>query len=447
MKQYSIIFVNNLMKSHLKRVFHLGITDEHDEAEILRIKLLNKIAFSVLVICFILVVVMMFAGLYQHSILAWGGIVVGAAVLWLVSQYRLKAAFYFFVFTCFLGSMLNVFCVGNDFGLEYTVFLYPFTVAILVDNKFFVKFITILSIVFFTAIQVYFIYYEPIVETSSPIALIFCGFLSSILIGYYAAIFHINENYNYRKKIKEHIQEINAKNADLERFAGVASHDMKEPLRSIAGFAELLEKQLTKKEGITEMELSAVQYINSTSERMNNLLDDLLQYSAAGTAGKEREAVNLNDTLKTVKENLHKRIEDAEAVVEFDELPTVNANPSAMLQLFQNLISNGIKYQPKNTEEDNVNVLVKHIPKINIKAIQQNKCYIIKVVDNGIGMEKEYLEKVFEPFKRIKNKVKYEGTGLGLATCKKIVENYDGDIQVESEVGRGSTFILSFPTD
>lgn len=447
MQQYPTIIVNNTMKSHLKRIFHLGITDEHTGADIFRIKLLNQIAFSVLVVCLILVVVMMFTGLDQQSILAWSGIVVGAVVLWLVSQHKLKAALYFFVFTSFLGSIVNIFCVGNDFGLEYALYLYPFTVALLVDNKSLVKFITILSIFFFTTIQLYFMYYEPIVETSSPIILIFCGFLSSILVGYYAAIFHINESQNYRQKIKEHIEEINTKNADLERFAGIASHDMKEPLRSITGFADLLEKQLTRKEGITEMELSAVEYIRSTSERMNSLLDDLLQYSAAGIGNEEREAVDLNDTLKTVKENLHKSIKDTEAVVEFDELPIVHANSNAMLQLFQNLISNGIKYQPKGTEENNVNVLVNHIPKVNVEVIHQNKSYIIKVIDNGIGMEKKHLDNVFEPFRRIKNKVKYEGTGLGLATCKKIVENYDGNIRVESEVGQGSTFILSFPAN
>jgi len=130
----------------------------------------------------------------------------------------------------------------------------------------------------------------------------------------------LNQTQNYREKIKEHIQEINAKNADLEQFAGVASHDMKEPLQSISGFAELLEKQLRKREGMTEMELNAVRYINSSSKRMNKLLDDLLEYSAAGIENKERETVDLNDTLKTVKENLYQRIKDTDAVIKFNEL-------------------------------------------------------------------------------------------------------------------------------
>ena len=433
------------MRRHIERIFHLGITDEHDDTEVLRIKLLNQIAFAVVIVCATLAIVMIYAGLYQQSIFAWVGLVVSFVVLYLVSQHRLKTAFYFFLFTCYFGSILNIFCVGNEFGLEYSFYLYPFITALLIEDKFLVRLITILSIFFFIAIRVYFMYYEPIIETASPNVLIFCGFFSSFLVSYYAAIVHINENLNYRQKIKEHIQNINEKNADLARFAGIASHDMKEPLLSILGFANLLEKQLKKKEGITEADMDAIHYIGSTSGRMSDLLDNLLDYSAAGIGNKEREAVNLNDTLQTVKDNLHQQIKNTEAIVEFNELPVVNANSSAMLQLFQNLVSNGIKYQPKDTAIEGRPKT--HIPKVEVQAQRQNGHYIIEVKDNGIGMEKEHLNKVFEPFKRIENKVKYEGTGLGLATCKKIVENYDGDIRIESKVGHGSTFILSFPAD
>jgi len=160
------MLVHDLMKSYIERLINLGITDKLDAAKIIRIKQLNTVVLSVLAISILLVIILTCTGLYKHSILAWGAIIVGVVVLWLVSRHKLEAALYFFSLICLLGSTLHIFYVGNDFGIQYTFFLYPFNIALLTHNKRFVGFITILSAFFFIIIYVYFMNNEPIVETS-----------------------------------------------------------------------------------------------------------------------------------------------------------------------------------------------------------------------------------------------------------------------------------------
>ena len=221
-------------------------------------------------------------------------------------------------------------------------------------------------------------------------------------------------------------------NLQLESFAYIASHDLKEPLRMIHSFTQLLNRRL--KPHFDENATEYMNYILNGVHRMQSLLEDLLKYSTIGRNEKDLEQVDLNDTIYNVVQNVQHTIKDKNAEIIIEPLPKVKAFPIQMVQLFQNLISNALKFVPKDRK-----------PTINIKVKDQNNAYQIEVKDNGIGIQKEYLEKIFLVFKRLHGKKEYEGTGIGLATCKKIIENLNGRIWVESEYGEGTSFFFTIP--
>ncbi len=222
-------------------------------------------------------------------------------------------------------------------------------------------------------------------------------------------------------------------NKDLAQFAYVASHDLKEPLRMINSYTTLLERRYNDKLDDTGKEF--MHYITDACKRMQILLDDLLDFSRAGTQAAPAEFVSLSNVMVYVEANLRHRLQSLNATLEVENsnLPAIKAHQSQLLQLLQNLVSNGVKFKG---ERD---------PKVIVDCVKKEEHYIISVKDNGIGISKENLEKVFEMFRRLHTRVEYEGTGIGLATCKRIVTSWGGDIWVESVEGEGSTFSFSVP--
>ena len=220
-------------------------------------------------------------------------------------------------------------------------------------------------------------------------------------------------------------------NEDLERFAFIASHDLQEPLRMITIYSQLLVKTYSgEKDPRAD---SCIEYISAGAERMRELLADLLAYAEIGASVEEsRSAIDLNSVLRSVMQNLRAAIDETGAVIAAGSLPTLNANQGHFVALFQNLIGNAIKYRGPQP------------PRIRISVVDNGEQLCFSVADNGIGIEAEYLEKIFVPFKRLHGR-QIPGTGIGLAICQRVVERYGGRIWVESEFGRGSTFIFSLP--
>lgn len=221
-------------------------------------------------------------------------------------------------------------------------------------------------------------------------------------------------------------------NLQLESFAYIASHDLKEPLRMIHSFTQLLNRRL--KPHFDEDTTDYMNYVLTGVHRMQNLLDDLLKYSTIGRKEKNLELVDLNDTIYNVVQNVQHSVKEKKAEIYIEPLPMVKAFPIQMVQLFQNLISNAMKFVPDDRQ-----------PIINIQVKESLNDYEFEVRDNGIGIQKEYLQKIFLVFKRLHGKDEYEGTGIGLATCKKIIENLKGQIWVESEYGKGTSFFFTIP--
>lgn len=221
-------------------------------------------------------------------------------------------------------------------------------------------------------------------------------------------------------------------NDDLKHFAYAASHDLKEPLRMIGSFLGLIDSRLKKQYGGDQDMTEFIGYAIDGTKRMELLINNLLSYSRLNTQANPFEPIDLNEVMDIVKINLKIAIEENDAQVLYDHLPVVMADRNQMQQLFQNLIFNSIKYR-HNTKT----------PVIHISTLNQGAHVQVAVTDNGIGIEKEYYDRIFQVFQRLHSRAEYEGTGMGLAICKKIVERHQGKIWVESEVGIGTTFYLT----
>ncbi|HET7819343.1 MAG TPA: ATP-binding protein, partial [Bacteroidia bacterium] len=234
---------------------------------------------------------------------------------------------------------------------------------------------------------------------------------------------------NSEALIQQKSEELIRSNKELEQFAYAASHDLQEPLRIITSYIQLLEKGYKDK-----LDDEARIFINFTvdaARRMHVLINDLLAYSRVGFLAKEFEQSDINVVIKMALENLKISIVETNAKIKFEALPTINADLSQMTQLFQNIIGNAIKFSKDR------------VPEIIISAKDNLSHWLFSVSDNGIGIQKEYLDKIFVIFQRLHSIAEYPGTGIGLAICKKIVERHGGKIWAESEIGKGTTFYFT----
>lgn len=234
------------------------------------------------------------------------------------------------------------------------------------------------------------------------------------------------------KEILENtIQKLEISNADLEQFAYVASHDLQEPIRMMASFTQLLERRY--KDQLDEDASDYIGFIVDGARRMKDLIDDLLTFSRLNKEAKEFKEINLENSVNGVLSTLKSSIKENNVKVTHSSLPTVMADPTQISQLFQNLLSNAIKFHGEKN------------PEINIDAEELTDVWKISVSDNGIGINPENQNNIFKVFTRLHTMEEYEGTGIGLSICKKIVERHGGRIWVESEEGKGSTFYFTIP--
>jgi PAS domain S-box-containing protein len=227
-----------------------------------------------------------------------------------------------------------------------------------------------------------------------------------------------------------YIEKLEQQNMELEQFTYIASHDLQEPLRSISSLAELLVEQYTGK--LDEHADNYFKFILQSSNRMSQLIKSLLDYSRIGAKEKLPEKVDVNTIIETVKADLRKSIQDSNARITVKDLPVIVAYPMELTLLFQNLLSNAIKFKKADQS-----------PRINISACKIDAGWLFSFCDNGIGLEDRFREKIFEIFQRLHSKQVYEGTGIGLAHCRKIVTMHNGKIWVESAPGKGSQFYFT----
>jgi light-regulated signal transduction histidine kinase (bacteriophytochrome) len=226
-------------------------------------------------------------------------------------------------------------------------------------------------------------------------------------------------------------RQLESSNADLQQFAYVASHDLQEPLRQVASYAQLLARRYRGR--LDQDANDFIDYMVDGARRMQRLIQDLLSFSRVGTRVGEKEEIECDTVVDRVLRDLEKSIEESEAQITRDPLPRVRADGGQMSQLFQNLLTNAIKFRAGAP------------PEVHIGAEQKNGAWIFRVRDNGIGIRPEFAEKIFVIFQRLHGRGEYPGTGIGLAICKRIVERHDGRIWVESNSEGGSTFLFTIP--
>jgi len=241
----------------------------------------------------------------------------------------------------------------------------------------------------------------------------------------------IAERMQAEEKLRKMAEDLERSNKELEQFAYIASHDLQEPLRMVASYAQLLAKRYKGKLDSDADEF--IDYAVDGANRMQRMINDLLTYSRVGTRDKPFVPTDCELVLNYVMTNLQVLIKERSAKVTHDTLPTIIADEFQLIQLLQNLISNAIKFCDKES------------PRIHISAEKKTEEWLFSVRDNGIGIDSQHAERIFQIFQRLYGRNEYPGTGIGLAVCKRIVERHGGRIWVDSELGKGSTFYFTIP--
>ncbi|MGB7323565.1 MAG: CHASE domain-containing protein [Rubripirellula sp.] len=255
---------------------------------------------------------------------------------------------------------------------------------------------------------------------------------SGTVTGYLGVAADISDRKKADLAIAKSNKQLARSNEELAQFAYIASHDLQEPLRKVTSFCELLQEDCGDQ--LNEDGVMYMGYIMDGARRMRTLIQDLLAYSRIEEGDAQLEAVNMNDALSVAINDLSTAIEESNATVTFDELPSVSGTPSQMVQLFQNLIGNAIKYRGDES------------PLVHVSCESKNGMHVFSIDDNGIGIRPEYRAQVFGIFKRLHGQSQYRGTGIGLAICKRILERINGKIWIEDSPLGGSRFRFSIKT-
>ncbi|WP_395399419.1 ATP-binding protein [Pseudoduganella sp. UC29_106] len=240
----------------------------------------------------------------------------------------------------------------------------------------------------------------------------------------------VQERQRAEQVLAERSRELARSNAELERMAYIASHDLQEPLRMVASYVQLLERRY-----VGQLDADAHEFIGFAvdgAKRMQALIDDLLTISRVDTKARPMQPVDLGQSLASALHSLRIAVEESQAVVEADALPVVRGDGAQLTQVFQNLLSNAIKF-------------CQEPPRIRLSAQREGRMWRIGVADNGIGVPAEYRERIFGMFQRLHGRREYAGTGIGLAICQKIVERHGGAIWVEDAAGGGTQFVFTVP--
>ena len=408
---------------------NIGVYSNTPEKEVRRVRIQNKLCISSAIL------LSGFPVFFYSLKLSSGLPLVAVAVSILLGSfflnyfrlYKVSRAFGIIMgsFLFIMGMHFYGLNVGFEFGLMAILVL-----PILYFAKWQHRFLIYLSIVPIILISMYYLMYNPpLFETvfEKQVYVRLYMFLSCLclVITYFLASESINKE--YAKKNKDLVASLIQRNHELESFSYLASHDLKQPIRTILNFTDLMQEKagpLLDKQSTTFLNM-----ISNSGKRLNLIVDSILKYNVIGM-DRDLNLINSNLLLDGIVEDLDALIEEKNAIIKYQNLPTLVGDQAELTSLFQNLISNALKFCD-----------TKRIPVIEIKAKSINTHYVFAISDNGQGFDVQYVDKVFQLFQRLDNNVK--GTGIGLAHCKKIVELNGGKIWADSSIGIGSTFYFT----
>lgn len=431
------------LKSFWTCLTSIGVTDTIGENEKKYVKFTNVIAVLTTIAVFGYIPLSIYQGNFSLAILQFVDALFILSVLWLnylnyttLSRYTYLTVVNGFVYinSCFIGYDSHV----HDFF--YISYIIPFLMFSVRDYKNIALGVFIAIFFFFVYDHTYMNFTAYNLDIPAQMSIYHINLWMKFVL--FGLAIYILSYYNYttetelaesNQKLVDQAQELRRSNQDLEEFASVISHDLRAPVRSISSFMTLLKRRYTH-----ILDPPAVEFIDlaqSSAERMSKQIEDLLSYSKLGRNLPIAASVDVNETVRVIQMELGERFKERNAKVIVEHvLPKVRAVHQSMIHhIFQNLIANGIKF---NTDIS---------PEVQISCTQVGDKHIFRVRDNGIGIESQYRDKLFQMFKRLHNETEFEGTGIGLAVCKKIVNFYGGDIWFESEPGRGTSFYFSLP--
>lgn len=438
----------------IRHVINIGISSSTSPFQEKYILLTNSINLTVLVLI----------PFYSVFFIALGfktpGLMLIPVFLLMLIPFCLTAMKYYLTARVLLIGLLNIILgiyallLGRNANLHllYVVFAtVPFLLFPL-QNFFFLAASWLISVVCFILIRFEFIYVTPIAgpeaQTYISISIIALTFIWLTLNFYYLkranasmARSIIAQNNELQEEVQRrtesenillrHIKELEVKDKELRQLTHIAAHDLQEPLRTITSYTQLLRRQISLEQnpaGETYM-----QFIQDATLRLKELMSDLLEYYNV-TSLNHTETIDCNGLVHEVMDEMRDYINDNDAAISYQNLPTIAGNRYYIKVLFTCLLINGIKFHRKG-----------YAPEISISALKEEQCWKFSVSDNGIGIEEKYFDKIFVIFQRLHNHSEYEGTGVGLSLCKKIVELHGGKIWLESEPEKGSTFYFTLP--
>jgi signal transduction histidine kinase len=418
-------------------ITNLGIEEESQGREVIRIRLLNQLMFISLMTSFLIIFTYIFdfQG-YVIIITTIANMTIEFLGLYFAHKKKHRLARFMATFVFPTQIAISVLLVGGGFGEANIFTALAFAAFILYEGERLLQITAVAySCLLFIGSKLYIIQ-NGLVSTAQkpydeiitfPIILIVLGLI--ILIYQRELKIYEEQKLNLIKDLEQKNEELIETNSELEQFTYIASHDLKTPLRTISSHLDLIRFHLKKND--MEAVEEDIDFAKKGAKQLYNLVTDILEYKGLSYQDDIFENLNLNETLKKVLENF----DTQKANIQYETLPTVTGRERDFIVLFQNMIENGLKYNESKN------------PHVSISSETTSEHFIIIFEDNGIGISEEYHEKIFQFFKRLHTHEEYEGTGIGLGLCQKIIKYYNGTIEVESTENQGSTFKVYLPVE
>jgi len=448
----SLVIVLGDMRRLFKTISRIGITHHQALSQQNKILLLNQITTIVsLAIWF-----KFFNDIYDND---WIGMLINAVIGTLLGctfllnyLQKIDLARAWFISIFLIGITAVNLLLGKELGAEFGFFTCVIMTIIFFETTSARFIYCSLTILCYVASQIYFQNFDSplahILKSSSYHFLFFANLICTIL----SVLTFAKENKNFsfqtikllestkeqneklaevQLQLKQQNEKLEGANMELEKFAYIASHDLKSPLRNIINFSGLIQKKCFDQ--LSEDGQKYFNVINKNANHMHCLIEDILEYSRLNGEDFSLNEINLNELLPKVLENIEANIQEKNGLVQFNNLPIIRGHESQLILVFQNFIENAIKYNRNKR------------PTVFISSETNEEAHIIYIKDNGIGISQEHYDRIFEMFSRLHNQREFQGSGIGLAICQKIVKYHGGKIELESEPGEGTTFAISFP--
>jgi len=434
-QEFNLIFIERqFMIKYIKTFQSIGVDSSIDIATSQRIRIGNTMSIVGISTAFLVLSISYLMNWSSISILLFAVAFILTLIPPILNSFKkTELGRMSFLIIAYGSTLIFSLIFGLDVHFHYFLFALIGLPFIFFDKKFGNKrlLLSITGLIFYIYTKCHFYFFEPIIQLN-PSYLEVIAFINDLFVGimiFVQIYFFVNENDKYIEEITMKSNELKIKNTQLERFAYITSHDLKEPMRVVNCFIGVIKEEYKAKSDNNLKTYFA--HIDQSLNRMREMVNGLLRYSQIGKSNNFR-TVNLNRLITTVETDLSLLIKDHKATIQYNELPAINGLKLEIKQLFQNLIANAIKFHLPNTP-----------PLITLSCRKIPNFWEFCITDNGIGIPENKCQEIFQMYSKLHIPTEYKGYGIGLAFCQKIVEIHNGKIWVESAIGKGSKFYFT----